>query len=589
MGKIALGAHAYLRGRNSTQRTAVLDAAKTMLAKGGDLVIREDLYWSDVQPTETGGYDWTIPDAVATAAADKGYRMWWILSHPPRWATAPGAPNPDSAWPAPPYPDVITGGGNNALAAYVAFCRAAAERYAQGGAFWNIYAGIDRPTTHFEIWNEEYAWIGSQRWVISTMVPQYSSPDLYAAIYNAAAAAIWDVPYALPIAAVTDKTWNSGTPGAPYLDPFLAHVTVPLGGVSVHPYTLNYVPASFVPVDSTLRWQYFTQVPDIRAKLNAAGHAAVDMHITEMGWPSKPGALSEAEQAGRFTDLWTTIQALGYIKSLFLINITNPDWPDNPGLPNYDATNQECFYALWHTGSGVFDLGGVKPAVATITALPAITSGEPVNTAKSQTFFTLDGPLFAVINDTIDDQYTDPDEPGLTGTVTAQLVMPRGQLLLATGLTPPVALEVSEKIVGDVQPDGSITVNDGPMRLLACTDIFNLDVPFQYHLTFEVYNGATKRRINSFNFQAPDTDIIKRIAELSPVPSANPEGITKGDKGDTGKTLHWEQVIGGYQQFDDDGNAYGVIVTGLSLVDADNIDGGTPSSTTIAIIDGGTP
>ncbi|MDZ7883423.1 MAG: hypothetical protein U5N53_11160 [Mycobacterium sp.] len=85
--KIPLGIHGALRSRDAGQRDAVLDAAKLMLDKGSDLLMREDVFWSDVQPTEGGGYNWTVPDSIVADAADKGFRMWLVLSHPPVWAT----------------------------------------------------------------------------------------------------------------------------------------------------------------------------------------------------------------------------------------------------------------------------------------------------------------------------------------------------------------------------------------------------------------------------------------------------------------------------------------------------------------------
>ncbi|MDZ7883422.1 MAG: hypothetical protein U5N53_11155 [Mycobacterium sp.] len=482
---------------------------------------------------------------------------------------------------------MVTQNGNSALAAYAAFCGAAAARYAEGGAFWDTYSGPSRPVVHFEVWNEEYVNSSSKRWVVSTLVDEYSQPDLYAKIYNAAAAAIFAVPYALPVAALCDKTWNSPTPGAPYLDEFLAHLGRPLGGVSIHPYTLGYLPASYVPAADADRWKYFTQTQDVRAKLDAAGHKSVELHITEMGWPNQPGFMTEEQQASRFTDLWTTVQSLGYVKSLILFTTTNPDLPDNPALPGY-STDQYNFYGLWHTGSNNFTLGGEKAAVGTITSLAALTTNETISSANSVTHFTLDGLLLRLENDTEADQYTDPDRPGLVGTISARIEHTKGQLLLLKGLNPQEAWEISEVFTADINDDGSITKNGGPWRLPACTSIFNLEEPFQYRLSFDVFRGGRKLKINPFNFYAPDSDVIKRIAGLSPVPSASPEGITQGDDGPPGKTLHWEGVLGGYQQFDDDGQSYGAIVPGLTLLDAGSIDGGTAESEDTVILDGGT-
>ena len=84
---ILLGINGFVQYRNTSQRNNVLDAARAMLDKGGDLVVREDLIWATIQPTESGGYNWSYSDAVTAACADKGWRMWWLPAKPPNWAT----------------------------------------------------------------------------------------------------------------------------------------------------------------------------------------------------------------------------------------------------------------------------------------------------------------------------------------------------------------------------------------------------------------------------------------------------------------------------------------------------------------------
>lgn len=375
MAKTALGMHGSLRPKTDAQRTVVLDAVRTMLDKGTgtDLVWREDIYWSDVQAAEGDDYDWTIPDGIVAAAADNGFRIWVILSHPPAWATAAGGAA-DKGWPCPPYPDVQTAGSNSALDAYVAFCAAAAARYSRGGAFWDSYAGTPRPVTHFEVWNEEYATTSAQRWDgTGYQAGTYSSPADYAAIFNAAAPAIAASVFATPVAALCDKTWNSTPVGAAYLSVFLSHLTQPLPAVSLHPYTNGYVPASTAPASTSDRWQYFTQVASVRAQLVAGGFDSARIWVTEIGWPGGgDGFLTEAEQASRFVDLWTVVQTLGYVRGMFLFTALNPEFPDDPSLPGYDAGSVETWLPLWHTGDTANDLGAAKVAVATITALPAL-------------------------------------------------------------------------------------------------------------------------------------------------------------------------------------------------------------------------
>lgn len=385
--KTALGLHGQLRTRSTSQRATVLAAARQMLYKSTDTVLywREDILWSDVQPTEGAAFDWTIPDAIFAAAADYGFTVWPILSHPPAWATAPGGTD-EQAWPCPPYPGVTTAAGHSALTAYAAFCAAAADRYSRGGAFWDTYLGTPRPCTYFEVWNEEYAATSAQRWTGSGYATNtWSDPADYAAIFNAAAPAITASLFAVPVAAVCEKTWNSTPVGAAYLTTFLDNLSVPLPAVSVHPYTEGYAKASQVPGSSSDRWKYFTQVSDIKSTLSSYGYGSAGIWITEMGWPGGGAFLSESDQAARFGDLWTTVQTLGYVKGLFLFTTTNPSFPDNAALGDaYQPDNEETWLPLWHTGVTAQDLGTAKNAVATITGLGVLTISSSTGTSPSQ-------------------------------------------------------------------------------------------------------------------------------------------------------------------------------------------------------------
>ncbi len=373
---LPLGTHAFLRLRNSSQRTAVLNAVWTMLNKGGsnDVIIREDLVWSDVQTTEGGSFDWSIPDGIVTAAAAKGIKVLWILNKPPAWATAPGGTT-QQAWTCAPYADVLTAGGNSALDAYAAFCAAAVARYARTGTFWQNYDGPAYPTDIFEVLNEEYTGMTGRRWISGQATVQYSDPEAYAAIYNKAAAAIHTHPYAQAAAALVDRIWNSNPIGGPYIDIFLGAVTERIDVASVHNYPLNYDSVNATPATEN-RWAYFTAVDDVRAKLDKFHFYEAKVWITEIGWPGWPSPtgnqINEATQAARFSELWSAVAARPWIHGLVLFNATNPDCPDKNTLPGYDANNQENFYAFWRTGTTIYDIGTAKPVVTTVTNLPAI-------------------------------------------------------------------------------------------------------------------------------------------------------------------------------------------------------------------------
>ncbi len=381
MGAIPLGVGMFLGLRsNDTQRNDALNKSIAMLGKTGTTVMaREDAIWSTTQPTEGGAYDWTEIDHTVKLCSDAGVEAWLILAHPPAWATAPGG-GATSGWPCPPYSNLLTAGSNNALTAYAAFCGAAAARYAAGGTFWSTYVGTPIPVRYFEVWNEEYTTLTAKIWNGSSAVQQYSDPVKYAAIYNAAATQIHLTAGAKAAASLCYNTWNSSPVGAAYLQPFLTNVTQPVEVASVHPYPEGQVYASYNPSYTPDRWKKFSQVADTRFLLNTNGYTTTQVWITELGWWT--GAvipITEAEQANRYSDLWAKLQADQIVDGLIIFCATNPSFPDNSALPGYDANNAECFFALWHTGATAGDIGSAKPAVATITALPAIIKADPVS------------------------------------------------------------------------------------------------------------------------------------------------------------------------------------------------------------------
>lgn len=397
---VPLGIGTFLWDMNGPQREDALTKTVALLDKPGtDLVVREVLRWSDVQATERGAYDWAIADSVATAAAAHGVRVWWILSHPPNWATAPGGTG-HAAWPCPPYVDVHTAGGGLAIDHYQAFCAAAANRYGPGGDFWVTTDIAYLPCRHFEVWNEEYTTLAASRWDGDEVVAGPSQPADYAHMYHKAAIAISTVPGAIPVAGVCERTWNSDPVGAEYLKPFLATLGyVPLA-LSVHPYVLDDELPSFVPPTAEHRWAYFTQVQDIRAIVGPG----VELWITEIGVPSVGGDVNEAGQAAWFQNLWSTISNQGGVDGVVLFATHHPDYPDKPGLPGYQEGHRESGYALWHTGATNHDLAEAKPAAVAITALPALISGD-LDDRRLVTVDVTAGHIPAEVRETLDDRY----------------------------------------------------------------------------------------------------------------------------------------------------------------------------------------
>jgi hypothetical protein len=112
--------------------------------------VRWPLIWESVQPTRRGGYDWSGFDHVVETAAAGGLRVLPFFYGAPRWLTAKYTTMPID--------------GYRKRNAWVAFVRAAVERYGPGGDFWAERApGVvsyeptittPLPVRTWQVWNE---------------------------------------------------------------------------------------------------------------------------------------------------------------------------------------------------------------------------------------------------------------------------------------------------------------------------------------------------------------------------------------------------------------------------------------------------
>lgn len=395
--QIPIGLGAFLWMRTSESRQATLP--RIVAACGGlgrPVVVREDFIWSTIEPSASGAYSWTAYDSVVTDCAYAGVRIFAIACKPPAWAV--GGNTTDDAWPCVPTSAIPTRGGtSDAQADYAAFCAAIAARYGPAGDFWRAHPTLPAyPIIQIEVWNEPYVGGSWKQWNGSAAVTTNSTPTSYAAMFSAAAAAIHAAnPYCRAFASVATSTTNNGIPYTSYLIPFLEAVTVDPDGLSVHPYTHNYYPASAdlvygrAPYDKewARSYRYFGQVDDARAICNGFGLPDMPIWVTEIGWPTHltgttvvlgaSQAEAEARQAARIVDLFEHLRRRDYIlDGLILYAFNNPWAPDQPGQAGYDEGGPEHFYGLWHTdgAGGVYDGGTctAKPAVAALTTQSAL-------------------------------------------------------------------------------------------------------------------------------------------------------------------------------------------------------------------------
>src|SRR6266487_3831582 len=102
-------------------QTALTDRDAAYMKAGGISSIRWPLAWAAVQPTATGGYDWSSFDPVVEVAARHGLTVLPFLYNTPRWVGKPTTLPVDSG---------------RARTAWAAFVEAAVRRYGPGGEFW---------------------------------------------------------------------------------------------------------------------------------------------------------------------------------------------------------------------------------------------------------------------------------------------------------------------------------------------------------------------------------------------------------------------------------------------------------------------
>ena len=150
------------------------------------------------------------------------------------------------------------------------------------------------------------------------------------------------------------------------------------------------------------------------------------------------------------------------------------------------------------------------------------------------TFFTVIGGLKAYIEDT-GDAGGDPDKISVTANVTFAPKVEKGDVFRASQATDP-ELIVPYTMTGVVGSDGIMKISATawapydytPVRLIANTDYLQLDGPLYYTVTFSnvVVNGVPGQ-INSFDFEAPNSDTTLNLSTLAKATGVTATGITR--------------------------------------------------------------
>jgi polysaccharide biosynthesis protein PslG len=243
-------------------QTSMTDADAQYMRAGGIGSVRLAVSWGGVQPTPNGGYDWGGIDDAVEVAARQGLSVLPFLYATPQWV----APKPTS------LPT-----GSRARGAWVAFVRAAVERYGPRGEFWREHwpGSADpvpkTPIRTWQVWNE------ANFFYFAFPV----SPTRYAKLLKSTYGAI---KRADPGAKVIlsglfgdpDERGARGMAAADFLDALyrVPGIQTKFDGVALHPYA----------VDAAVLEELTEGMRTVMRENRDPGAA---LYITEMGWGSQ--------------------------------------------------------------------------------------------------------------------------------------------------------------------------------------------------------------------------------------------------------------------------------------------------------------
>jgi Beta-galactosidase len=247
-------------------QTILTDKDLEYMKAGGVESIRWPLTWGAVQPTAKGGYNWEVFDPVVEIAARHGLQVLPFVYSTPKWIARKYTTLP-----------VNNGKARNA---WVAFLRAAAERYGPGGTFWREHApgvvqyepAITRavPIRTWQIWNEANFFYFA--------FP--ASPQRYAKLVQISGPAIKRVdPGAKVILSGLFGDPTAGGPKGMPADQFLdilyrsPGIKSRFDGISLHPYAVDA--------------ETLEELVEALHEVTLENRDRVPLYITEMGWGSE--------------------------------------------------------------------------------------------------------------------------------------------------------------------------------------------------------------------------------------------------------------------------------------------------------------
>jgi len=233
---------------------------------GGIESVRWPVSWAAVQPTASGGYDWSGLDRAVGVAARAGLSVLPAITGSPSWLA--------------PRETKLPVGNGRQRSAWKRFLRAAVQRYGPGGDFWaerrpGVASGDDviakpMPIRTWQIWNEPNFFYFA--------FPV--SPARYAKLVTISSQAIKSVHRGAKVMLAgffgqPTARGKRGMPAATFLKRLYRHPGIKrrFDAVSLHPYA----------TDSRMLRRLVEQFHGVLVKQRDRP----DLYVTEIGWGSE--------------------------------------------------------------------------------------------------------------------------------------------------------------------------------------------------------------------------------------------------------------------------------------------------------------
>lgn len=280
--------------------------------------IRTDFAWESMEPVR-GRFRWRVADGVVASAAAAGVNVLAILGYAPPWAGCP--PDPD---------------------AYARFVDAVAARYEHGSAFWRSRPWLPPVAFAIELWNEPYM---PYAWCKAPDAAAYGRLALRAAEEVRMHGRHTDV-----LAAVDIHNFGDGSAWFADLLRSTPELPAVISGWAIHAYSGTCGPyASMMTCTLKLPWR-LDRIGLIEA-LAAERRAIRPIWVTELGWSTATGGVSEAAQADYLAGALRRVVQQWHVAHVFVFtgerDSVGSDSGDNGfGLYRSDGTAKPAVAAL---------------------------------------------------------------------------------------------------------------------------------------------------------------------------------------------------------------------------------------------------